>query len=108
VKDLAWMVYYHNSNAQEMQTFNVFHHAGFSADVKSLLRKYKEKKPFSEELRRSLLYYYWSKCEWEIIIGPWCGGRDTKEIKVDVYSQVMNNWEIFVDYVWNTKRKQKE
>lgn len=46
-------------------------------------------------------------CEWEVVIGPWCGDRGTKEIKVDVYMQVMNNWDIFVDYVWNEGKKQR-
>lgn len=63
--------------------------------------------PYAEELRRSLFYYYCSKCEWEVVIGPWCGDRGTKEIKVDVYMQVMNNWDIFVDYVWNEGKKQR-
>ena len=25
----------------------------------------------------------------------------------DVYMQVMNNWDIFVDYVWNEGKKQR-
>lgn len=45
--------------------------------------------------------------QWEVVIGPWCGDRGTKEIKVDVYMQVMNNWDIFVDYVWNEGKKQR-
>jgi len=52
-----------------------------------------------------MMYYYWSKSEWEIIIGPWCGGNNTKEIKVDVYEQVLNNWDIFLEYVWNERKK---
>lgn len=68
-------------------------------------KKYKDKTVFVEELRRSLFYYFCSKCEWEVIIAPWCGGKGTEDIKVDVYWQVMNNWEIFLDYVWNSKRK---
>ncbi len=31
------------------------------------------------------MYYFWSKSEWEILIKLWCGGRDEKEEKVDVY-----------------------
>ena len=76
-------------------------------DSRKLLLKCTEKEAFAEELRRSLFYYYCCKCEWEVVIGPWCGDRDTKEIKVDVYMQVMNNWDIFVDYVWNEGKKQR-
>ena len=54
---------------------------------------------------KNTMYYYWSKCEWEIIVGPWCGGRDTKEIKIDVFDQVMYNWEHFLEYVWNERKR---
>ena len=100
---LVWNVIYHSVNEDKIKTFNVFNHGGFRENLKKLYKKYPEKEEFAEELRRSLMYYFWCKCEWEIIIGPWCGSRDTKEIKVDVYWQVMNNWEIFLDYVWNAK-----
>ena len=82
-------------------------HGRFREEVRKLLLKCTEKEAFAEELRRSLFYYYCSKCEWEVVIGPWCGDRGTKEIKVDVYMQVMNNWDIFVDYVWNEGKKQR-
>ena len=26
-----------------------------------------------------------------------------KDVKIDVYRQVMNNWDIFLDYVWSAK-----
>ena len=42
------------------------------------------------------MYYFWSKCEWEVLISPWVGGND-EEIKVDVAWQIMNNWDVFVD-----------
>ncbi len=103
VKDLKWYVYYHNINSQEIETFNVFDHSGFRQDVEKYLTKSKNKEEFAEHLRGSLFYYYCSKSEWEIIISPWCGGRGTKDIKIDVYDQVMNNWDVFVDYCWNSK-----
>lgn len=103
VKDLKWIVYYHNMNRQEIQPFNVFNHYSFCEDVENHFKKYKDKDEFAEHLRMSLFYYYCSKAEWEIIISPWCGSRDTKDIKIDVYDQVMNNWDIFLDYVWNCK-----
>ena len=50
------------------------------------------------------MYYFWSKCEWEVLISPWVGGND-EEIKVDVAWQIMNNWDVFVDYTWNNRKK---
>lgn len=103
MEKLTWNVIYHSVNEDRIKTFNIFDHGGFHEDLKKLYRKYPAKEKFAEELRKSLGYYFRSKCEWEIIIGPWCGGRHTEEIKVDVYWQVMNNWEIFLDYIWNAK-----
>ena len=78
------------------------------ADVEKELKQSSTKEEFAEPLRRSLSYYYQSKTEWEVIITPWCGGRDTKDIKIDVYWQIMNNWEIFLEYVWSAKPKRRQ
>ena len=99
MENLVWKAYYHSMSGHEIRPFNIFEHGRFREEVRKLLLKCTEKEAFAEELRRSLFYYYCSKCEWEVVIGPWCGDRGTKEIKVDVYMQVMNNWDIFVDYV---------
>lgn len=32
-----------------------------------------------------------------------CGGGDKEAIKIDIYSQVMLNWDKFVEYVWDCK-----
>ena len=91
-----------------METFNVFNHRSFVLDVDKDLRRSQTKEEFAEKLRRSLMYYFWSKCEWEIIVSPWVGGRGDEGIKIDVYWQVMNNWDIFLDYIWNIKNHEQE
>lgn len=47
------------------------------------------------------MYYFWSKCEWEIILSDFPPSKKFQEKKVDVYEQVMLNWDIFINYVWN-------
>ena len=108
MSELVWNAYYHSMSEREIRVFNIFEHSRFKEEVLKNLRRCKEKAAFAEELRKSLSYYYRWKCEWEVIISAWCGGPDTQDIKVDVYTQVANNWDIFVDYVWNSKRKPKE
>lgn len=108
MEKFVWNVIYHDSNGQKITTFNVFDHCGFNDDVKKFLRQCKDKTSFAEEVKRSLKYYFWSKCEWEIIIGPWSGGRNTEEIKVDVCWQVLNNWDHFIDYLWSKKRSRAQ
>lgn len=106
--ELKWNVFYHSINKQEITTFNIFNHWRFNEDTQKNLKKIKDKNEFAEKLRRDLMYYFWSKSEYEIIISPWCGGRDTKEVKIDVYDQVMSNWDVFLDYVWNSKKRREK
>lgn len=127
--NLEWNVYIHDINKKEIKTFNIFDHGRFLADVKKNLKKCDTKDEFAEQLRRDLFYYYGCKAEYEIVITSWtthitrieldrliternkilreynrepyslCVNPDVGE-KFDVYSQVMLNWSIFVDYVW--------
>lgn len=66
------------------------------------LRVWKEKKqnrPTSfEELKKWIksesMYMFWSRCEWEVIIGGW-PNTETQE-KWDVHKQIMMNFDLFV------------
>ena len=61
------------------------------------------KENFIEQLRKSLMYYFWSKSEYQVLILPWVGEAD--DIKIDIYDQVMMNWDKFSEYVWTNKEK---
>lgn len=102
---MKWNVFYHDINRDKIGTYNIFKHGGFREDVKNAIKKYKDKDEFAEQLKKELMYYFWAKCEWEIILSPWVGGRNTKDIKIDVYDQVMLNWDVFLDYVWDNKKE---
>lgn len=101
--ELKWNVFYHDINKNKITTLNIFNHWKFAEDVQKSLKKFKDKDEFAEELRRDLFYYFGSKCEYEVVVKPWVGGRGHEDIKVDIYTQVRNNWDVFVDYVWNSK-----
>lgn len=101
--ELKWNVFYHDINKQKITTLNIFNHWKFAEDVQKSLKKFKDKDEFAEELRRDLFCYFGSKCEYEVLISAWCGGNGKEDIKVDIYTQVRNNWDVFVDYVWNSK-----
>ena len=51
------------------------------------------------------MYYFWSKCEYEIIITCWPKWDKFKEEKIDVYSQLNLNWDKFVNYIWENKKE---
>ena len=97
---LEWKVYVSDFNEKEINEYNVFDHMRFYEDCKKNARKnihnYDE---FCRQLRIDLAYYYWSKCEWEIVITDWPTSGEC-ETKVDVFDQVMLNWQVFCDYTW--------
>lgn len=100
---MEWNVYYYDTNHKKIQTYNIFTHESFKKEVLELFkRKEFDKDDFQKELDRILMYYFWTKAEWEILLKPWVRAED-KEIKIDVYSQVKLNWEQFVEYVWTQR-----
>ena len=133
---LEWNVFIEDWNGKKIKTFNIFDHSKFYKDVKKYLKKCEDKEEFAEEIRKSLAWCYWSKCEWETVITSFparitkdelnrlntefkCDtekyGREPYSMwisptigkKVDVYSQVMLNENIFIDYLWSHKRSKK-
>lgn len=101
-------MYVDNFNGKEIEVYNIFRHGSFYADVKKIAKKYKEdREQFEEEIRRSLMYYFWSKCEWEIILSGWPAHEDFREEKIDVYDQVRLNWDIFISYLWENRSSAK-
>lgn len=127
---MIWNVYRNNFNTKKIEVFNIFDHISFLESVKKILKQTQNKKEFSENIREELLYYFWSKYEYEVIITSFPVYINQKElnkinsdnnsnsnnktkisiepdvgIKVNIYSQVMNNFDIFVDYIWNNKQE---
>lgn len=73
---LCWNVYYGDVNAKEIKVFNIFDHWAFYDACLKAKRKYKDDKAgFEKEVRLNLHYYFWSKCEWEIVLEHWPDGE---------------------------------
>jgi hypothetical protein len=50
-------------------------------------------------LERLCMYYFWSKCEYEVIVSSW-PPREGSEEKIDIYDQLKANWDIFRELVF--------
>lgn len=97
--DLTWNVYVRDMNNDDIIMWNVFNHAKFKEDTLKLLLEATSKEKFSEKLSSTVLYYFWSKYEYEIWIYR---GRDNNDARrVDVANQLVLNWDVFVDYLWS-------
>lgn len=99
-----WHVFYYNINARQIETYDIFKYKAFKTAVCKHLQDCVDKAEFAESLRRELSYYYRSRCEFEVIVNAMFG--DTAK-KVDVYTQVYLNWDVFVNYVWSFRQQHK-
>ena len=52
-----------------------------------------------KQLDRLCTYYFWAKCEYEVIVSAW-PPNDRSDRKIDVYTQLKENWDIFRDIVF--------
>ena len=103
MKKLQWNVLIGDFNSKEIQTYNIFDHYRFKEDCDDIWKYFEGNRPvFESEIKKNLRYYFWSKCEWEVVIQHWPPSEHFRDKKIDVYDQVMMNWDIFIDYVWNT------
>lgn len=130
---LEWNVYVEDWNAKKIKIFNIFNHSRFYDDVKKALKKFDNKEEFAEEIKKSLMWCYWCKSEYEIVLTTWAPyitmteldrlnkerektlseyGREPYRLhinpevgeKVDIFSQVAMNYSIFIDYLWSHKK----
>ena len=99
---LEWYVLRHDFNARQIEWVNIFAHADFLDECKKWARKYKDDKfLFTEAVKRSMMYYFWARCEWEVVVSGWPPSPLNKDSKVDAYEQIVKNWDAFADYIWD-------
>ena len=99
---LEWNVFYYDFNAKEIKVSNVFNHGRYKEEVEELLHKCADRNDFSDKLKSVTMYYFWCKCEWETVVYPWVGD-DKAAKKIDVFWQLENNWNRFVEYLWEMR-----
>ena len=110
---LTWNVVIEDVTAKQIKAYNVFNHGGFMDDLKKAAKKFaKDREAFEAEVRKSLKYWYWAKCEWEVIVSTWPPSDKGPARKIDVSDQIMANWPVFIDYVWkhavDLRRREKK
>lgn len=141
---LMWNVLVEDINRKEIVSYNIFDHVRFVTDLVKDYNKLKRDKTledfeaaFIERIKRNLMYYYWSKAEWEIVVTSWPPYMSLDEVdkvnneinkyekeyghkpniahfssavgeKIDVYDQIMLNWDMFAEYILNHTKELKK
>ena len=132
---LSWNVFHYNR--KDIETFNIFDHSSFCKEVINITKESSQSKAiFRDKIINVLRYYFWCKCEHEIIITTfptYVSDEGLKKMetvrdkviqkysyckfvqpylnterKVDIYMQVMMNIDHFIDYLWSHKEEIKE
>ena len=128
---LEYYVYNEDINRQEIIKYNIFKNFRFMEGLTEAYSQFVENKDlnkFKEKIKNQLLYSYWGRCEYEVVITSWPPHVDVEEIdkakkeieehnskynqkqfrtcinlnvgkKVSIYDQVMLNFDIFFDYI---------
>ena len=97
---VEWYVFREDVNNKQIVNYNIFEHVSFVMDCAKYIKKHKnEYFTLETKVRRTLQYYFWSKCEMEVIISDWPPSGKI-ERKVDIYEQVRLNWDVFYQYFW--------
>ena len=129
---LVWNVFNENNGEIELINIFEYNWTFLKDGLLVAKKKYKDSfEEFAEHVRSWLQYCFWSKSEYETIITSWPPYIDDEELerfnkekadrlekyghfyresvnlvvgkKIDIYTQVMMNWDRFIEYVWNNK-----
>ena len=97
---ISWIVMNYNCNANRIEEYDVLN---YRADwMKNLKKTAKNKEEFSDLLEQEMMWQYWSRAEYELILSkynhelwlkPWCGCHNPEEVKIDVTND--NFWQEF-------------
>ena len=108
MKKMCWNVYVEDVNRRRIEQYNIFEHGRFATEIEKAYKKHRDDfDAFAEEVKNNLRYYFWSKCEWEIMLNSLFTDKNFKPEKIDVYDQVMLNWDVFIGYVWKMAHTRK-
>lgn len=97
---LEWNVILYDWNLKSIVKYNIFEHALISKELSILYKECNTKEIFAEKLKQLFKYCFKSKCEYEFIISSWPPSNVDDGVKIDVYEQLMYNFDKIVDYLW--------
>jgi hypothetical protein len=102
---LTWKVKRHDCNSDKICDYDVLKYR--EDFIKKLKKQCGTKEEFAEKMRREMMWMYWSRAEWELIIeidendrvwlSPWVGSRNPNEVKIDVTDVADFDWHSFAE-----------
>ena len=99
ISKLHWNVLAEDYYSREIVSYNIFSHTSFANSVKNALKRAKDEKELLEMVHSELRYFFWAKCEHEVYVDGLFDKDGSEKRKIDVYEQVMLNWDQFSRYL---------
>lgn len=96
---MEWNVYIYDINKGKIKQWNIFNHARFCSGVDAIMSMHYTEEDKKFRIRSELMYYFWSKVEYELYLMSVAGADDEAGKKIDVYDQVMLNFDKFFEYI---------
>lgn len=104
-KPFTWKVKNYLCNDNKIWDYDVLKYR--EDQIKKLKKKCATKEEFAEAMRCEMMWQYWSRCEYEVVItiddnnhiwlNPWVGCRDPESVKIDVTDEDFD-WRGFAEY----------
>lgn len=104
-KPLTWKVKNYLINENKIWDYDVLKYR--EDQIKKLKKQCVSKEEFAEAMRREMMWQFWSRCEYEVIIEvdddnhiwlkPWVGCRNPDEVKIDVTDDQNFDWRSFAN-----------
>ena len=100
----SWKALLFDINSKKLEEYDVLKYR--EKLVKDLKKKYLTKEEFAEHLNRDLMWQFWSRCEYEMIlyldegrvfVKPWAGISDPEKHAVDITDRTDLNWTTFAE-----------
>ena len=102
-KDLNWYAFYWDCNSNSLERTDVIH-SDLIDDVKKAIKKGQDFNQIKEIIRCNLMWYYWSKSEWEVLVSDlhMCEDSPKHNVeKIDIYYQLEPNLDRITEYMIN-------
>ena len=95
----------YNFKLKKIEPINIFNYGNLLEEIKEIYKEYIERKEdikfFENKINSQLLYYFWSRREYEISVGDLFEKDLEKYEKIDVYYQIKMNFKAFIEYLLN-------
>ena len=102
INSLKWVVLIWSFNEDKIEEYNIFDNSNIVTFLKSSINKEYNLEDFTYELDKELRQTFWSKCEYEALIGGLFTRDTSRYKKIDVYDQLRPNILLLSKYIYTT------